>query len=198
MSLNPLDANTISRMPTNKPRSTRGPARAALTLCAVACRFRARMNAELPLFLHLVGLALWTAGAVAALVLSRTLRKERDWRLRDALLGVARNFFVSAVWPGAFLACASGVWLTVSFRDWPPPTWLYVKIGVTGLAFVGTITAAICLGKARNSVGVSLASPSAIHEDRFDSMRRGFAAGGIILVLGLAAVVALSALRPNW
>ncbi len=156
------------------------------------------MNAELPLFLHLVGLALWTAGAVAALIFSRALRDERDWRMRDGLLGVARTFFLSAVWPGTVLSLGTGAWLTVAFKDWPPPTWLYVKIGITGLAVVGTVTAAICLAKARQSVGVSLASPSAIHEDRFDSMRRGFKGGAIILILGLAAVVALSALRPNW
>ena len=86
----------------------------------------------------------------------------------------------------------------VSFREWPPPTFLYLKIGITALALVGTVTSAICLAKARESVVASIASASASDEDRFDSMRRGYRGGAITLVLGLAAVVALSALRPNW
>ena len=156
------------------------------------------MNSELPLFLHLVGLALWTCGAIAAFVLALALDRERDWRMRDGLLALGRTFAAFAAWPGAILSTASGVWLTVSYREWPPPVWLYVKIGVTGLAFVGTIAATICRVKARQSVAVSLESPSASHEDRFDSMRRGYQSGALILLVGLAAVVALSALRPNW
>lgn len=156
------------------------------------------MDAELPLFLHLVGLALWSGGALSGFFMALALRGERDWKKRLSLVGLGRRMSRAATFPGVLLSLGSGVWLIFSFKEWPPPIYLYVKIGVAALCLVGTITSALSLGKALESAQSCLAAPSSDHEDRFDSMIHGYGGGLTFVLAGLLVIVALAAVRPNW
>ena len=165
--------------------------------------------------LHLLALALWAGGALASRIVSRAVKRERDWRLRLALLGVCRRLGVWAELPGATVAIGSGIWLVAAEHLYnreggsliqslsggsslPIPVWLWVKLGFVAVALVGSVTGTVSLRKALAAVESSLASPNAAVEDRFDAMRRGHAVAGLFTLIALGGVVALSAIRPNW
>lgn len=172
-------------------------------------------QAELPLTLHLIALALWVGGAFASRVVSRALKGERDWRLRASLILVCRRLAFWAELPGAALAVGSGVWLVAAEQLYnrgdstllqalggggslPIPVWLWVKLGCVAVGLVGTLTAALSLRKAYEAARSSVTAPNAAIEDRFESMRRGHAVAGLLTLAALLGVVVLSAIRPNW
>lgn len=148
--------------------------------------------------MHLVGLALWSGGALSGFFLAVALRGERDWKPRLTFCRLGRRLQHTVLLPGVLLSFASGVWLIFSFKDWPPPIYLYVKIGVAALCLVGTVTSALSLAKAVESAEASITAPSAEHEDRFDSMVHGYGGGLTFVLAGLLVVVALAAVKPNW
>jgi uncharacterized membrane protein len=157
------------------------------------------MTVDAPLFLHLLGYALWLGGAAGATFLAFDLKRRREWRDREVVSHLLQKIGHYLLLPAMILTLGAGVWLFFASRQgWPPPRWLYVKILVSVGPLCAGVGGLVYRAKIQRVVESGVAAPSAALEDQFEGLSRGYLLTGVLFLLTMGFVVALAAIRPNW
>jgi uncharacterized membrane protein len=157
------------------------------------------MGVNLPLFLHLIGYALWLGAGAGVTVLAVELRRRRDWKEREVLSTLLLRMGYLVLLPAMLLTLGGGLWLFLATRqDWPPPRWLYLKILLAIAPFCAGVGGWIYRVKIRRVVESAITVPSASLEDQFEGLTRGYLLTGVLFLLTIGFVLALAVVRPNW
>lgn len=148
------------------------------------------------MFIHLLGSALWIGGALAAMVVAVNARTE-DGQVRAAAFRLLAPVHTMVIGPGALLAVASGLLLTMQLMTGTaaelmaaPRIWVMQGAGLLGgllVLFVGLPTA-VKIG------GLAVADASGALPEAFERYRRRQAvvssvAGALALVSLFAAAI---------